>query len=107
MSFIYVASPYSDKDADVVEERFLAVEKYTAAMLKEEQYLYSPIVHCHSIADKYELPLDFNFWKNYNQAMLSKASLLVVLMLDGWEESKGVTAEIEFAKSCGIEVEYV
>jgi hypothetical protein len=32
---------------------------------------------------------------------------MIVLMLDGWKESVGLTAEIELSKKLGIEVEYM
>ena len=32
---------------------------------------------------------------------------MYVLMFDGWKDSVGVTAEIEYAKELGIHVEYL
>jgi hypothetical protein len=32
---------------------------------------------------------------------------LIVLMLDGWEQSRGVNAEIALARELGLPVEYV
>jgi len=107
VSFIYVASPYTSDDSRIVEERFEAAEKFVVKALNSGDMVYSPIVHCHAIADKYEMPIDFSFWSNYNKAMLSTASEIWVLQLDGWEDSKGVKAEVEFAIECGIEVRYV
>lgn len=107
MSFAYVASPYTSSDPDVIKRRFLAVEKYTADCLKKNVWVYSPVVHCHEIAEKYDLPKDFDFWKSYNYAMLSTAAKLHVLMLEGWDMSKGVSGEIELAMMIGIDVIYV
>jgi hypothetical protein len=61
--------------------------------------VFSPIVHCHEIADRFGLPGDFSFWKDYNERMLSVCDALCVLMLDGWSVSPGVNAEIIFAQS--------
>jgi hypothetical protein len=55
----------------------------------------------------YNLPGDFEFWKNYNFKMLSAASDMWVLKLPGWEESKGVAGEIEFAASNSIPITYI
>lgn len=106
MSFTYVASPYSSKDPEIIQRRFNIVEEFTGLRLLQGEHLYSPIVHCHEIAKKYDLPKDFKFWQDYNRAMLSTASLMIVLMIDGWKESVGVQGEIEFAEQCGIQVIY-
>ena len=39
--------------------------------------------------------------------VLSGCDRLVVLMLEGWNRSRGVREEIETAESMGIDVEYM
>lgn len=95
---IYLASPYSSKVPAVVEERFLTVEAATAAFMKAGLPMYSPIVHCHNIAQKYNLPTDADFWYTYNVRFMSVARAIWVLKLDGWAESRGVKMEIDYAK---------
>lgn len=107
MSFIYLASPYSAKDAEVVRQRFELAEKFTAQALRAGINLYSPIVHNHELAAKYDLPKDFDFWCRHNYAILAKASQIWVLQLSGYEHSVGVTAEIEMAETLGIEVRFI
>lgn len=106
MSFIYIASPYSDPDPSIMQSRFETVEKFVAEQLNQSNHVYSPIVHCHVIAEKYELPITYEFWENYNKAMLSKASIIWVLTMDGWNYSNGVNDEMLFANQCGIPIEY-
>lgn len=107
MAFIYLASPYTSPDPDLVESRFLAAERYVANYLSTDVWVYSPIVHCHELAKRHSLPKDFDFWIQYNFAMLEKAGALFVLQLPGWETSKGVSAEIEFARKRHIPIQYV
>lgn len=107
MSFTYVASPYTHPSPEIVEARFRAVEEIVAGLLRKEVYAYSPIVHCHELAKRYELPTSFSFWAEYNYAMLDKASMLIVVKLPGWETSVGVTAELARAASLGIPVQYI
>jgi len=102
VSFVYIASPYTHEDPAVMQERFEAVEKVTAELLKDGVQCYSPIVHCHVLAQKYDLPIHYMFWRDCNFAMLSKASKLFVLQLKGWEESPGVAGEMGFAAECCI-----
>jgi hypothetical protein len=102
MSFIYLASPYTSGDSSIMEERAVLAAKFTADSLRDGHHIYSPIVHCHELAKHHELPKDFTFWRNYNFAMLSKASALWVLTLDGWDVSIGVLEEIELATKLSI-----
>ena len=106
MSFLYIASPYTHKNQVIVEERYTEAKLFTIGCLRGGLTVYSPIVFCHELAKNGSMPIDFDFWQQHNRAMLSKASGLIVLRLLGWEESKGVKAEIEFANQCGIGVEY-
>jgi hypothetical protein len=96
---IYIASPYSSPDEETKERRYNEVCVFTGYLLAQWKWCYSPIVHCHELAKKCELPTDFDFWQYYNFAMISKCKELYVLELDGWLESKGVREEIRYAKN--------
>lgn len=95
--YTYLASPFTHKDPLVREMRFLAAEHATNWLLQNRVWTYSPIVHCHSMAKTYNLPHDAAFWDEYDKTMLSSARDMLVLRYEGWEKSKGVTSEIEFA----------
>lgn len=97
MSFIYLACPYTDKSELIQHKRYLQVAEVTAQLLCRDIFVYSPIVHCHELAKRFRLPGDFAFWKAYNYAMLGEASALHILELEGWNASKGLKAEIQFA----------
>jgi hypothetical protein len=97
---IYLASPYTAN----VQVNFESTEQFVAAALQNGHMIYSPIVHNHALALKYKLPKDYEFWQKHNRAMLAKASQLWVLTLDGYKTSRGVQAEIVFAKQCEIPV---
>ena len=74
-------------------------------MLNKGIHTYSPVIHCHQIAQDYSLPKDFTFWKEYNFAMIEKASEVLVLGIPGWRSSQGVTAEIKYACDQKIQCE--
>lgn len=90
---IYLASPYSGTP-EVMQQRYEATRAVTADTLKDGEFVYSPIVHCHDLALHHDIPKDFAFWSKYNFHMLDLADQLWVLMLPGWKESRGVTAEV-------------
>ena len=56
---------------------------------------------------EYNLPTDWGFWKNYDIAFLDRCGDLIVLMIDGWDRSIGVAAEIEHAKQMGYNTVYL
>lgn len=104
---IYLASPYSHHSATVMERRFTLVMGATASLLRNGNVIYSPILHFHPLSLAHDLPGNFEFWKNINMGMLEKADELWVLRLDGWEDSIGVAAEIDFAEKKFIQTVYV
>jgi hypothetical protein len=95
--YIYLASPYSSQDLAVLNERFLQAEATVAHYLRKGVTLYSPIVAHHALADKFAMPKDVDFWLPHNLAMLARADFLYILMIPGWQQSKGVTLEREYA----------
>lgn len=104
---IYLASPYSSPDPFVRELRYLRAMEALTKMLRNWQWAYSPIVHCHELAKIGGLPTTADFWQGYNFYMLSQCAELRVLTLEGWEASIGVNAEIVEARRIGIPVEYL
>lgn len=110
MKLIYIASPYSHKDEDIMQTRFSDVRDFTASIMQDIYRTgvvpFSPIVHCHEIAQVHELPKGYDYWLNVDKTFLRHADELWVLMIDGWRESTGVKAEIEFAESILIPVKY-
>lgn len=96
---IYLASPYSHPNPARIRMRFEAARFATASLLLQGLTVYSPIVHGHAIASAHDLPADFEWWMRHCIDMLSRAGDLYVLKLDGWEESRGVKAEIDWWNS--------
>lgn len=101
---IYLASPYSHPDPLIMRTRFMLAEQCTASLLMQRQFVYSPIVHCHELAQKFKLPTDFEYWKAYNFDMLRRADVFGILKINGWAESKGLTAEHKMARRLGMSI---
>lgn len=105
--FLYIASPYSAPDKELMIERFRDVCQYSAECLRKGEVVYSPIAHNHVIAEMFTLRTDWPFWRHIDGNMLAASKGLRVLMLPGWEKSVGVQAEIAIALSLELPVEYV
>ena len=105
-SMIYLASPYSHPNVNIREARYRSVCRATAMLLEAGHSVFSPIVHGHPLAE-YGLPTDWAFWQRYDRDHLTRCDELVVLTLDGWRESIGVTAEVALAVELGKPVRYL
>ena len=108
MSFIYLASPYTHHDPDVMEARYLAAVKAAARLMEEGRVIFCPIAHSHPIEVLGMSMIETGaFWKKQDIAILRHASELMVLCLDGWRESSGIQWEIETAGQLHIPVSYI
>lgn len=103
----YLASPYTHPNEFVCELRYRVAENQLAIRLQAKLWTYAPIVHCHKLAKRYDLPKDFHFWQEYDEAMIAGANKLLVLRLPNWQSSAGVAKEIEFAEDIGVRVEHI
>ena len=107
MSFIYLASPYSHPSSQVRHFRMIAAAS-EAAKLTDEYTVYCPVLHGHHLEMFWMTEIkSHDFWMKQCLNMLKCASELHVLCMDGWEESNGVSQEIEFACLNNIPVFYI
>ena len=104
---IYLASPYSHRSVEVRDQRFRQACVAAGKLMKQGHVVFSPIAHTHPIAELVDLPKDWAFWARQDLFFLSESDRLVVLRLAGWQESRGVRAEIKYAEDQGIPVEYM
>lgn len=103
---MYLASPYSHPHPAVREQRFRAACRATAALFRAGEVAFSPIVHSHPLVE-FGLPTAWAFWDRIDRAYLERCDEVVVLMLDGWEESVGVRAEVGIARAAGKPVRFL
>jgi hypothetical protein len=105
---IYIASPYTNPNSIIRIQNYLDVTKIAADLVSVGHVAISPITYGHVLAECKEMPTDWEFWMDFCLVLLNKCDkLLVCNTIPGWENSKGVSAEIEFAKQNGIKVEYL
>lgn len=109
MSFDYLASPYTHPDPAVKAQRFHEACRVAGDLMKAGKLVFSPIAHSHVIEQHFAdgKAEGMSFWLEQDFALLRHASRLLVLRLPGWEQSKGVKAEIEAAEAIGIPVHYL
>lgn len=104
---IYIASPYTHPDPWIMEERYLAVLKATAEAVQAGLFVYSPIVHCHDFKKVAKIQAGFEYFRDFDLHVISLCEKVLVCNIEGWRESIGVTAELEYARSKNIPVDYI
>jgi len=107
VGFIYLASPYSHPDPEVRHQRFEAVNRAAANLMRRGHVIFSPISHSHIIARDHDLPTDWDFWERIDVEFVKRCDELWVLKLNGWEESRGVCHEVDCAKFLDIPVKFI
>ena len=107
MKKIYLACPYTHNSALVKEHRFKFANHIAAQLMKAGNIVFSPISHSHPIATQCGLDMGLEFWMAQDLSFIQWCDELVVLTIKGWEESKGVTREIEIASYMKKEIRYL
>jgi len=103
---IYLASPYISQEQTAHHIRYHHACRSAAKLIEQGHVVFSPIAHSHGIA-RFIKEHDHDFWMNQDLPFLKYADKIVVLTLPGWEKSRGIKEEIEFANKNGIPVEYM
>lgn len=103
---IYLATPFSDSDPNVQEQRFQQACQAAAALIRNGTPVFCPIAHSYPIA-QYDLPTDWTFWERVDRLQMQSCTEVVVVKLDGWEQSRGIAAEVQIAEEMGLPVRYV
>lgn len=95
---IYLASPYSHKNSNIQERRFILVTYVAACLTKSGYNVYSPILNGHMMSQYIEFPGDYNFWKTRDEQFIKFSDEFWILKLTDWKLSTGITRELAKAK---------
>jgi hypothetical protein len=102
----YLASPYSHPDPTVRQQRFAAACAATAVLLRAGHQVFAPVVHGHPLTT-HGIPGDWSFWEPQARWLIERCDELVVLTIDGWQDSVGVQAELQHARDLQKPVRYI
>ena len=103
---IYLAAPYSHPDLAVCEARYKAATCAAAAFIGAGHVVFSPLTMTHPIAMILGNHLS-EVWYAFDEPFMAQCAEIVVLKIDGWRESKGVAAEVEYFEVRGRQVSYI
>ncbi len=104
---IFISLPYYSDDKVRIDERIKQAAIYTSKLMSEGHNAVCVNLLGHLVVTHGDIPNDFDYWDKYSYAVLIDCDELHVVMLEGWDKSKGVTAEIKFATEHNIPIKYV
>lgn len=119
--FVYLAQPYScgpngeygDADTglaaeDIKTHRFIEACMAAGHLMHQGYVVFSPIAHSHAVeAFGMHSQQTGDFWLDQDLEIVKRCDKVIVLMLDGWEYSRGIKREVDFANKNNIPVEYL
>lgn len=93
--FWYVGTPYS-KYAAGIEQAWTDACLACARLIEAGVPVYSPIAHTHPIAVLGEIdPYAHDIWLPADRPLMEAAHGMILLMMPGWRESRGIWHEVE------------
>ena len=107
MKLIYLACPYSHQHKNVRHLRHFLVTLVGDKLIQKGHHIFSPITESHMYQLHGDCGGSWDFWASHDKLMLRKCDELWVLMLEGWDKSVGVKAEIEYAKTKQMKIKYL
>lgn len=102
---LYLASPYKHDNPEVMLARVDAIENVVIEIMRSDSYFLpiSPIAYTHYLDRKMKEPFDYYTW---DLELLRQCGVMLVVQLEGWNDSEGVTLELGFCKEEGIIFDY-
>ena len=110
MKKIYIASPYSDPDPEVMRLRYRRVCKIVAELMEQypDHLFFSPIAHSHGIAKWGFMKTDHKTWETVDKTWIDWADELWIADMPGRLVSVGIMDfEIPYARDNGKPIEWL
>ncbi|MBI2790930.1 MAG: DUF1937 family protein [Gammaproteobacteria bacterium] len=104
---IYLACPYSHPDSRMVQLRYAVSAQVACQLVKEGLMIFAASMHNALLATMAGISDQFADWKEYNHLMIERSDKLMVITMEGWEQSKGVQDQIQYAKSLNKPIEMI
>ncbi len=104
--YVYLATPYS-KYPRGRHTAWVEAMRAAAVLIRHRVPVFCPIVQSHPVSCTCHIPpCAHDIWMTVDLPLLRAAEVLVVVRMDGWEDSTGIRHEIDEAERLGIPVVY-
>lgn len=101
----YLATPFWHANAIVRAARAEAADHILSTFISRREPTFCPISQCYHM--RHLLPKNFETWAvDYDISILQSCTKLVIALMPGYDSSRGVRRETEFAIEKGIEIEF-
>ncbi len=104
---IYLACPYSHQDPKMVQLRYSVSAQIASHLFKQGLMVFAASMHNSLLAHMAGVSDQFARWKDFNHLMIERVDKLMVITMEGWEQSQGVQDQIQYAKQLGKPVEMI
>ena len=105
--FWYIGTPYS-KWKYGLESAFQEAARVAAWLASRGVNVFCPIAHSHPLAICGRLDAkDHEFWLKLDHPFMAAAMGLVVVQMDGWQDSVGLQTEIEYFETADKPIFYM
>lgn len=97
--WLYLASPYSNY-LDGLDAAYVLATDISEELSRAGIKHFCPITVSHEICDRSGIkPKDHDFWMTVDHLFMGRAYGLVVVGMEGWEESRGVAEEVAYFRA--------
>jgi len=104
----YLAQPYSiNSTPEIRERRYQYAVKKVAEFMNNGYNIFSPILNSHEPSVQHGLPCTWDFWSRIDKEYIAVCGEVLVLMMEGWQDSVGLNAEVEYAQQIGLPIKYI
>ena len=105
--YYYLGTPYTLYPSGI-QSAFEDAARIAGILTHMGLIVYSPIVHSHVISEYSNIdPKDHALWMALDRPLVNAARGLIVVMLSGWESSRGLTLERDLFKAAGKPIFYL
>lgn len=104
---IYLGLPYMHDSPTMMDIRADVSDLVARDLANHGKKIYAPISSWHSIAKKYEMRCDWEFWQELDEEFIRCSNEVHFITLPGWQESTGVNAETCLAKALDKPISYI
>lgn len=104
---IYLACPYTHEDPKISHLRYVVSVHVAGHLFKQGLMVFAASMHNAFIGTMTGLGDKFSTWQPFNHTMIEHVDKLMVLTMEGWEQSQGVQDQIEYAKKLNKPVEMI
>ncbi len=102
-TLVYIAGPYSAPSIDGIEKNIRQAEKYALALAQANIYFICP--HLNTAYFDSKIKINEIYYYNLGFELLARSDVLLVL--PGWQKSKGTLKEIAQAKKNNKLIYYI